>query len=77
VDYIGCAQGLYVEDPIYQLLEKLIATEDLAEFDSISLQLKSLLHERIENLRRDARALKHRSASSERRRRPRNVGNEP
>ncbi|HXJ87507.1 MAG TPA: hypothetical protein VMS18_11870 [Candidatus Binatia bacterium] len=47
-----------VDDPIHALLKKLLATNDLVEFDSLSAQLRSMLHERIEQLRKDAKSLK-------------------
>lgn len=51
-----------VDDSIHQLLQKLLETEDLAEFDAVSLELKRELHKRIENLRKDAQVLKRKSS---------------
>ena len=59
-----------MDDSIQKLLRELLATEDPVEFDTLSAQLRSLLHERIEKLRKEAAALKPRA--SERRKRPRN-----
>ncbi len=66
-----------VEDAIHQLLKKLLATDDPVEFDSLSSQLKSTLHDRIERLRQQAQGLKDATRSSERRRKSRNGGNKP
>lgn len=60
-----------VDDPIHALLKKLLATDDLVEFDSLSVQLRSMLHERIEQLRREAKSLKP-TPQPERKGRPRN-----
>ena len=61
-----------MDDPIHKLLKKLIATDDLVEFDALSLQLRSMLHERIEHLRNEAKSLKPKLTPVERRKRPRN-----
>lgn len=73
--YLGRAQRL--EDPIQPLLRKLLASEDPAEFEEISLQLRSMLHERIEQLRKQAQSLKSKAQKVERRKRKRTDGNEP
>jgi len=64
-----------VEDHIQSLLKKLLATEDAEEFETLSRELKTALHERIEKLREDARGLK--DVESDRRKRPRNSKNKP
>ena len=64
-------------DPIHPLLQKLLATEDPAEFEDISRQLRSMLHERIEQLRSQARELKNKEQKVERRKRRRNGSNKP
>jgi hypothetical protein len=61
-----------VDDSIHKLLKKLLATDDPVEFDALSIQLRSLLHERIEQLRKEARSLKPNTKVSDRRKRPRN-----
>lgn len=61
-----------VDDPIHTLLKKLLATDDLVEFEELSRQLRSMLHERIEQLRNEAKSLKPRARTPERRKRPRN-----
>lgn len=61
-----------VDDPIHKLLKKLLATDDLVEFDALSLQLRSMLHERIEQLRHEAKSLRPKVTPVERRKRPRN-----
>jgi len=66
-----------LEDPIHSLLRKLLATEDPGEFEKLSLQLRSMLHERIEQLRADAQALKAKEQKAEQRKRKRNGGNRP
>ena len=66
-----------LEDPIHPLLRKLLATDDPVEFEEVSLQLRSMLHQRIEQLRADAQALKAKEQKLERRRRRRNDGNKP
>lgn len=66
-----------VEDPIQQLLKRLLATQDTAEFEELSRELKSALHERVEKLRKEAQGLKEQSAAAERRKRPRNGKNKP
>ena len=65
------------EDPIHPLLRKLLASEDPAEFEEISLQLRSMLHERIEQLRKQAQSLKPKEHKVERRKRKRTDGNRP
>jgi len=64
-----------VEDQIQSLLKKLLATEDAEEFETLSQELKTALHERIEKLRADARGLN--TLESERRKRPRSGKNKP
>lgn len=66
-----------VEDQIQRLLRKLLATEDAEEFETLSRELKTALHERIEQLRNEARGLKSKTIESERRKRPRNGKNKP
>jgi predicted nucleic acid-binding Zn-ribbon protein len=66
-----------VEDQIQRLLKKLLATEDAEEFETLSRELKTALHERIEKLRDEARALKLKAGESDRRKRPRNGKNKP
>jgi len=67
-----------VDDPIHLLLKKLLATEDLVEFDAISLELKTKLHERIEALREQAKGLRSDPAESHaRRKRTKDGGNNP
>ena len=66
-----------MDDPIHKLLKKLLATDDLVEFDALSLQLRTMLHERIEHLRNDAKSLKPKLNSPERRKRPRNGAKKP
>jgi hypothetical protein len=66
-----------LEDPIHPLLRKLLATDDPVEFEKIGLQLRSMLHERIEALRADAQALKNKERKAERRKRKRNGGTKP
>jgi len=66
-----------VDDPIQKLLKKLLATDDAAEFDALCAQLRSLLHERIEQLRKDAKSLKPNTKVSDRRKRPRNGAAKP
>ena len=61
-----------MDDPIHKLLKKLLATNDLVEFDELSRQLSSMLHERIEQLGNEAKSLKPRVRTPERRKRPRN-----
>jgi len=66
-----------VEDQIQQLLDKLLATEDAQEFETLSHELKATLHERIEKLWAEARGLKSKTAESDRQKRPRNSKNRP
>jgi len=67
-----------VDDPIHLLLKKLLATEDLVEFDAISLELKTQLHERVERLRKDAQGLKpNPPAPKDPGKRHKNGGNKP
>jgi len=66
-----------VDDPIQNLLKKLLTTDDVAEFDSLCVQLRSLLHERIELLRKDAKSLKPNTKITDRRKRPRNGAPKP
>ena len=66
-----------VDDPIQKLLKTLLATDDVAEFDSLCAQLRSLLHERIEQLRKDAKSLKPNTKISDRRKHPRNGAPKP
>lgn len=66
-----------VDDPIHKLLKKLLATDDPVEFDALSHQLRSMLHERIERLRSEARSLKPKLRTADRRNRPRNGVNKP
>jgi len=67
-----------VDEYIQGLLKKLLATEDAAEFDQLSNELKSALHARIEQLRKDARGLKTgKIVEADRRKRPRNDKNKP
>ena len=66
-----------LEDPLHPLLKKLLATEDPAEFERLSHDLRTMLHERIEELRRDAQALQSKVKKTERRKRKRNDGNAP
>lgn len=61
-----------MDDPIQKLLKQLLATDDPVEFDALSTQLRSLLHERIEKLRKEARSLKPNTKVSDRRKFPRN-----
>lgn len=80
MDYSGrtaipCAYS--VEDHIQSLLKKLLATEDAEEFEALSRELKTALHERIEKLREDARGLKSQTVENERRKRPRTFKNKP
>jgi hypothetical protein len=60
-----------VDDPIANLLKKLLDTEDMAEFEQVSGELKAALHERIEQLRKAARSLQEREKGMERRKAPR------
>jgi hypothetical protein len=66
-----------VDDPIQKLLKTLLATDDVAEFDSLCARLRSLLNERIEQLRKDAKSLKPNTKISDRRKRPRNGAPKP
>jgi len=67
-----------VDEYIRGLLKKLLATEDAAEFDLLSNELKSALHTRIEQLRKEARGLKTGKGNEvDRRKRPRNGTNKP
>ena len=66
-----------VDDQIQRLLKKLLATEDPAEFEVLSHDLKAALHERIEKLRKDARGLNSKGVDRDRRKRPRNGKNKP
>jgi len=66
-----------MDDVVHKLLKKLLATEDVAEFDALSLQLRSLLHERIEELRKEAKSLKPKSKIPDRRKAPRNGATKP
>ena len=66
-----------MEDPLHPLLKKLLQTQDPAEFGQLSVELRSMLHERIEALRKDAQALKSKAIRTERRKRRRNEGNKP
>lgn len=59
------------DDPIHNVLQKLLATEDLAEFDALSAQLRSMLHERIERLRKEAKSLNSNGRNVDRQRRSR------
>ena len=61
-----------MDDPIHKLLKELLATDDVVEFDALSVQLRSMLHERIEQLRNDTKSLKTKLTPVERRKRPRN-----
>lgn len=65
---------MLVDDPIYLLLKGLLETDEPAEFDALSEELKSALHERVENLRHQARSLKEKYSDLECRKRPRNNG---
>jgi hypothetical protein len=65
-----------VDDPIQKILKKLLATNDPLEFDALSSHLRTMLHERIEKLRKEARSLKP-SHATERRNRPRSERNKP
>ena len=65
-----------MEDYIHRLLQKLLATEDLAEFEALSTELKTALHERVESLRRHAQGLRPKAAPRERRKVPRIDGKE-
>lgn len=60
-----------MDDPIHKLLKKLLATDDLVEFDALSRQLRSMLHDHIELLRNEAKSLKPKIRTPERRKRPR------
>lgn len=65
-------------DPIHNVLKKLLATEDLAEFDALSAQLRSMLHERIERLRKEAKSLNSNGRNVDRQRRSRDgTANKP
>jgi hypothetical protein len=67
-----------VDDPIHLLLKKLLATEDLVEFDALSLELRTKLHDRVDRLRKEAQALTRNPSDPEgRRRRPKDGGNKP
>ena len=66
-----------MEDPLHPLLRKLLATEDAGEFEKLSHDLRSMLHERIEELRKDAQELQSKIRKDERRKRKRNGGNTP
>ena len=66
-----------VDDQIQVLLKKLLATEDLQEFEALSGQLKTALHDRIEKLRKDARGLTSKPGETERRKRPRSAKDKP
>jgi len=66
-----------VDDQIQDLLKKLLATEDLAEFEVLSRDLKAALHDRIEKLRLEARKLNSKSSEDDRPKRPRNGKNKP
>jgi len=66
-----------VEDQIQRLLKKLLATEDAAEFETLSRELKTALHERIEKLREEARDLKLKTGESDHRKSPRSGKNKP
>ena len=66
-----------MDDQIQVLLKKLLATEDLEEFEVLSRQLKTALHERIEKLREDARGLASNPGETERRKRPRSAKDKP
>lgn len=61
-----------VDDTIRNLLKKLLATDDVVEFDALSSELRSMLHERIEQLRNEAKSLKPRLRTPEQRKHPRN-----
>jgi len=54
-----------------------LATEDHAEFEKLSHELRTMLHDRIEALRKDAQALQSKTRKTERRKRRRNGGNAP
>lgn len=66
-----------MEDPIHKLLKNLLATDDPLEFDDLSRQLRTVLHDRIEQLRQDAKSLKPKQRSEERRKGPRHGTNKP
>lgn len=66
-----------MDDPIHNLLKKLLATEDVREFDALSTELRLLLHERIEQLRKDAKSLQAKPQRVERRKRPRDGAYKP
>ncbi len=66
-----------MDDQVQSLLKKLLATEDPDEFEVLSRDLKTALHERIEKLRNDARGLKSQPGDIDRGKRPRNGKNKP
>ena len=66
-----------VDDPIHKLLKKLLATDDPAEFDGLSRQLRTVLHDRIEQLRKEAKSLKPKQRTTESRKRLRNGAETP
>ena len=76
--YSGPTDALTLDDPLHPLLRKLLATEDPAEFEELSLQLRTMLHNRIEQLRLEAKQVLKPTAppKPERRKRKRN-GNKP
>lgn len=57
MNYIGPRDVRHLEDPLHPLLDRLLATQDAAEFRNLSIELRSMLHERIESLRKDAQSL--------------------
>jgi hypothetical protein len=67
----------FVDDPAHKLLKNLLATDDPVEFDALSLQLRSMLHERIEHLRNEAKSLKPKLNLVERKKRPRDGTKKP
>jgi hypothetical protein len=66
-----------LEGPLHPLLRKLLATENPVEFEKLSHELRTMLHDRIEALRKDAQALQSKARKAERRKRKRNNGNAP
>lgn len=66
-----------VDDPIHKLLKKLLASDDPVEFDGLSRQLRTVLHDRIEQLRRDAKSLRPKHRPAEPRKIPRNGTKKP
>jgi len=58
--------GACLDDPIHSLLTRLLAAKDPVEIDSLSVELRAALHERINSLREEARSISRRSSRTDR-----------